>query len=46
MLLEQIEVVKNGGEPIGLIRNKEKNRIIEFKELSTGQSRVAREEAA
>ena len=46
MLLEQIEVVKKGGEPIGLIRDKEKNRIIEFKELSTGQSRVAREEKA
>ncbi len=45
MLLEQIEVVKKGGEPIGLIRDPEKNKIIEFK-LSSGQSRVAREEAA
>ena len=43
MLLEQIEVVKNGGEPIGLIRDPEKNEIIDFT-LSTGQSRFARSE--
>ncbi len=43
MLWEQIEIVKNGGEPIGLIRDPKKNKIIDFK-ISTGQSRFSRAE--
>ncbi len=38
MLREQIEVVRNGGEPLGLIRDPEKNRIVEFA-VSSGQAR-------
>ncbi len=30
MLREQIEIVQNGGEPMALVRDPEKNRIIEF----------------
>ncbi|HTM10081.1 MAG TPA: Rieske 2Fe-2S domain-containing protein [Verrucomicrobiae bacterium] len=40
MLFEQIEVVKKGGEPIGLVRDRAKNEIIEF-QLSTGQAHFA-----
>ncbi len=41
MLVEQIEVVKKGGEPIGIIGIHRKNKVIEF-ELSMGQGRFAR----
>jgi len=30
LLREQIEIVRQGGEPMGLVRDPEKNRIIEF----------------
>lgn len=30
LLDEQITVVENGGEPIALVREPEKNRLIEF----------------
>ncbi len=30
LLREQIEIVRRGGEPMGLVRDAEKNRIIEF----------------
>jgi 5,5'-dehydrodivanillate O-demethylase len=30
LLKEQIEIVRNGGEPMGVIRNPEKNKIIEL----------------
>jgi len=29
-LHEQISIVRNGGEPLGIIRDPNKNRIIEF----------------
>ena len=30
LLHEQISIVRNGGEPLGIIRDPNKNRIIEF----------------
>jgi 5,5'-dehydrodivanillate O-demethylase len=30
LLKEQIDIVRNGGEPMGVIRDAEKNKIIEF----------------
>ncbi len=30
LLQEQIEIVRNGGDPMGVIRDPEKNKIIEF----------------
>ena len=38
MLREQIGVVQSGGEPLGLIRDPEKNQIVGF-EVSRGQAR-------
>jgi hypothetical protein len=29
-LREQIDIVRNGGEPLGLVRDPRKNRLIEF----------------
>jgi hypothetical protein len=29
-LKEQIDIVKNGGEPMGVVRDPQKNRIIEL----------------
>jgi 5,5'-dehydrodivanillate O-demethylase len=34
LLKEQIEVVQKGGDPLGLVRDPEKNRIIEFKVIN------------
>ena len=38
MLREQIKVVQDGGEPLGLIRDPEKNRIVRF-DVSRGQAK-------
>jgi 5,5'-dehydrodivanillate O-demethylase len=34
ILREQIEIVKKGGEPLGLVRDPSKNRLIEFEVIN------------
>ena len=37
MLREQIEIVQQGGEPMGLVRDPAKNQIIEIAAIAPGE---------
>ena len=34
ILREQIDIVRNGGEPLGVVRDAQKNRLIEFEVIN------------
>ena len=43
VLREQIEIVRNGGDPLGIVRDAKKNRLIEFEVINERIGLVGKE---